>query len=129
MITLDTCSIIWNALSPEKLSEKARKAIRENEKNLIFCEISLWKIAMLMEKERLKVEVSYQKLIDLIFSAYDFELKGITPEIAKLAVSFPTEISQDPADRIIAATSILEKATLVTADKNLIKAKRVPTIW
>ena len=130
MITLDTCSIIWNALSPEKLSKKARKAIEENEKKgLVFCEISLWEIAMLIKKERLVVEVGYQELIDLMLSAHNFILTGIDPEIAKLSVSFSEKINQDPADRIIAATSIAKKAKLITADKNLLKSKEVPTIW
>ena len=130
MITLDTCSIVWNALNPKKLSRKARKAIKENEKEgLIFCEISLWEIAMLIKKERLTVEVSYSELIDLILSAHNFILVGISPEIARLSVSFSEKMNQDPADRIIAATSIVKKAKLLTADKNLLKSKELDTIW
>lgn len=56
-------------------------------------------------------------------------LKGITPEIADLSVNLPEEINQDPADRLISATSIVYKAPLVTADKNLLKSKRVKTVW
>ena len=45
------------------------------------------------------------------------------------AVLLGKEINNDPADRFIVATAILEKYPLVTADKNLIKAKIVTTIW
>jgi len=37
--------------------------------------------------------------------------------------------NKDPADRIIAATSIIENANLVTADNELRQSKKVATIW
>jgi PIN domain nuclease of toxin-antitoxin system len=57
MIVVDTHIIICNALKPELLSRKAEKAIAaaNNSDGIIFCEISLWEIAMLMHKERLRV--------------------------------------------------------------------------
>lgn len=53
MIVLDTHIIVWDALNPVKLSEKAKEAIyRANEEDgIIFCDISLWEIAMLKKKE------------------------------------------------------------------------------
>ncbi len=55
MIILDTCALIFDALSAERVTEKARKAIEEGdtERCLFCCEISLWEIAMLMQKKRL----------------------------------------------------------------------------
>jgi len=51
MIVLDTCSIIWDALSPKDLSRKAKLAINKHEeKGLIFCDISSWEISMLIKK-------------------------------------------------------------------------------
>ena len=38
-------------------------------------------------------------------------------------------IFKDPADRIIVATSIIENAKLVTADKKLRQSQKVATIW
>jgi len=60
MIVADTHVIIWDALEPDRLSPKARKAIREANKQegIIFCEISLWEIAMLMKKRRLFVDAN-----------------------------------------------------------------------
>jgi len=48
---------------------------------------------------------------------------------AKKATTLPNEINKDPADRIISATSVIKKAPLITADKNLQKAKSIKTIW
>ncbi len=131
MIVADTHVIIWNALKPEKLSEKAKNAIfRANQRNgIIFCEISLWEIAMLMEKQRIQVNSSYKEFIELLFEANNYILQGITPEIAELSAQFGSDVIKDPADRIIAATSVIRGTTLVTADRNLRKAKSINTIW
>ena len=127
MITLDTCSLVWLSLSPDRLSKNANKAIKNN--SLIISDISLWEIAMLTKSGRLIIDTSYSEYIELILSSFGIQVNPITPEIAKMSVEFDDSVNRDPADRIIAATSLVEDAPLVTADKNLIKAKIIKTIW
>ncbi|MBU1163747.1 MAG: type II toxin-antitoxin system VapC family toxin [Proteobacteria bacterium] len=131
MIVVDTHIIIWNALKPEMLSEKAEKAISaaNNSDGIIFCEISLWEIAMLMHKGRLSIDIEYLEFIKLILESNEYVFLGITPEIAALSTDLLSDNNKDPADRIIAATSIIENAKLVTADKKLRQSKKVATIW
>ena len=131
MIVLDTHVILWDALKPELIPNRARKAIqRANDTDaIIFCDISLWEIAMLMKRSKVDVDVKYKEFVLLLLASNKYLLQGITPEIADLAVNLPIEINRDPADRIICATSIISKADLVTADKNLLNAKAVQTIW
>jgi PIN domain nuclease of toxin-antitoxin system len=131
MIVLDTCAIIWNALSPELLSNKALKAIEEAEtsKGIIFCEVSFWEIAMLIKKGKLQPGVNFGVFISDVLKSQNYIVHGMSPEIAELSVNLPPEINNDPSDRIIAATSIVLKAPLVTADKNLRKSKVLKTIW
>ena len=59
MIIVDTHVIIWDALKPGLLSKKAKEAIAQanEEDGIIFCEISLWEIAMLVQKGRIRIEV------------------------------------------------------------------------
>ncbi|MCK5057013.1 MAG: type II toxin-antitoxin system VapC family toxin [Candidatus Aminicenantes bacterium] len=131
MIVLDTHVIIWDALTPGKLSKKAKEAIdlANKEGGIIFCDISLWEIAMLIKKERLKIEIGYQGFINLVLSANKYIVHRITPEIAELSVDLPGSINKDPADRIIAATSIVNNVPLVTIDENLIRSDMVNTLW
>jgi len=131
MIVVDTHIIIWNALKPEMLSGKAEKAISaaNNSDGIIFCEISLWEIAMLMHKERLSIDIEYTEFIQLILESNKYVFRGITPEIAWLSTNLFSDNNKDPADRIIAATSIIENANLVTADNELRQSKKVATIW
>ena len=131
MIVLDTCVIIWDALQPKMLSTSAQRAIAEanQQEGMICCEISLWEMSMLIRKRRLRIGTSIQQFLKLVLQANRTHLIGINSAIAELAVSLPPRVSQDPADRIIAATSIIKSAPLVTADKNLLAAPDVKTIW
>ena len=127
MITLDTCTLIWLSLSPDKLSENANIAISNNK--LIMSDISLWEIAMLMKSERLVIRTTYSEYVELLLQSFGIQVNPITPEIVKISVEFDKSVNRDPADRIISATSLVAEAPLVTADKNLIKVKMIDTIW
>ena len=131
MIVVDTHIIIWNALKPEMLSRKAERAISaaNDSDGIIFCEISLWEIAMLMHKGRLSMDIEYREFIQLILESNKYVLRGISPEIAWLSAGLFSNNNKDPADRIIAATSIIENANLVTADNELRQSKKVATVW
>lgn len=54
MILLDTCALIFDALTPERLTDGARKALNCGEAagTLACADISLWEIAMLASKGR-----------------------------------------------------------------------------
>jgi PIN domain nuclease of toxin-antitoxin system len=129
MIVLDTCAIIWDALDASQLSPKAKKAIRRHENDLIICDISIWEIAMLIKKKRLVVDLAASGFISLLLQARNLHIQAITPEIAELSVNLGPQFNNDPADRLIAATSILGNAPVITADRNLRDATGVETIW
>jgi PIN domain nuclease of toxin-antitoxin system len=129
MILLDTCAIIWDALDPGKLSPDAKNAIEFNEGELIICDISIWEISMLIKRERLVVNDTASGFLNLVLQSRNFFIQEITPEIAELSVNFASEINNDPADRLIVATSILANAPVVTADNNLRSATVLETIW
>ena len=129
MIVLDTCAIIWDALETSKLSPLATKAIKDAKNELIICDISFWEISMLIKRKRLEVENTASSFIKILLQSRSFHIQEITPEIAELSVNLEAEINNDPADRLIAATSILRNAPVVTADQNLRDATLLETIW
>jgi len=129
MIVLDTCTIIWDALETSKLSLLATKTIKHSRNELIICNISFWEISMLIKRKCLEVDDTASGFISLLLQSRNFHIQEITPEIAELSVNLGPEINNDQADRLIAATSILMNASIITADNNLREATLLETIW
>ena len=129
MILLDTCALIWDALEPDRLSEKARSAIAMNPDALAVYDITFWEVAMLVKKGRLEIDVPASTLLELALQARRIVVQDITPEIAVLSANLAGEIGSDPADRLIAASSILANAPVVTADRRMRESGVVETIW
>jgi len=131
MIVMDTCAILWDALEPKQLSAKAIKAIdnADNHNALLIADISIWEIAMLIKKGRVEIDTTAANFINLFLQSRNISVISISPEIAELSVNFEADINNDPADRIIAATSVIHNARLVTADKNLRATEMIDTLW
>lgn len=131
MIIMDTCAIIWDALDKNQLTKKALTAIQkaDDHNSLIISDISIWEISMLIKKGRIQINTTAANFLNLFLESRNILVVQISPEIAELSVSFGADVNNDPADRIIAATSIIYNAQLVTADNNLLKSKTIETIW
>ena len=84
---------------------------------------------MLIKRKRIEVDDTASGFITLLLQSRNYHIQEITPEIAGLSVNLGAEINNDPADRLIAATSILTNAPIITADKNLIESTLLETIW
>ena len=131
VILLDTCAIIWDALDQTKLTEKAKAAIAKADEHnaLIISDISIWEISMLIKRSRIEVATTAANFINLFLESRNISVVSISPEIAELSTNFGSEINNDPADRIITATSIIHNAQLITADLNLRQSELIDTIW
>jgi PIN domain nuclease of toxin-antitoxin system len=129
MIVLDTCALIFDALAPERLSAVAKAAIERGDTDgeLACSDISLWEVAMLARRGRIEVGTDIARFLHLSLAARSICVLPITPEIAALSASL--ELHGDPADRLIAATTVHHGATLITSDRRLRDAADVPTVW
>lgn len=130
MIVLDTHVLIFDALTPARLSARARKAIEAGfaGRDLVCSDISLWEIAMLIARGRLDPGMDALQFLDDVLAARQVRVMPITPEIAVLAQS-DQFAHDDPADRLIAATALFNRATLITSDANLRKLPNLITLW
>lgn len=130
MIVLDTNALVFDALTPARLSARARKAIdlAFTNRELACCDISLWEISMLVARGRLDPGMEARQFLDDLLAARRITVLPITPDIAVLSQS--TEFSHgDPADRLIAATAIWHRVPLVSSDSRLRKMKGLTTVW
>lgn len=131
VLILDTCALIFDALDPDRLSKKAMAAITQAEDagKLACCDISLWEIAMLVAKKRLYPGTNAQEFIQLVLAARKIIVIPITPEIVAKSAMPEFCPHGDPADRLIAATTIIHKAKLVTSDRKLATVAGLPIVW
>lgn len=85
---------------------------------------------MLVEKGRLNLPKTIQPAdyIQTIIDAMQLSVIPISPQIAQMA-QHPDFIHGDPADRLIAATSLAFNATLISADQKLQQVKGLKWVW
>lgn len=131
MILLDTATIVYDALDISKLSSKAMEKIKEADlaKELIISDISIFEISSLIQNKQILMNESPANFIQLYLDYRHIDVIPIRAEIAELAVSFDQSMNFDSFDKIIAASSIILGATLITDDKNLLKNTLVQTLW
>ncbi len=131
-IICDTHVLIFWQDAPDRLSLKSKRAFNraKREQNLYCCDISFCEIAMLFDRGRLnnQLGVSTEQYIDDLISALRLNVLSITPKIAQLSQSRLIS-HKDPADRLIAASAIVRKMPLISADKNLQNVPDLKVIW
>jgi len=131
MIVLDTHAWIWFTSKPEALSKKAQKALEAavKEKNVLVSSISVWEVALLVNKKRLKLSMDVTDWIAKSESLPFIQFIPVSNSIAVKSVNLPQPLHSDPADRIIIATALSLGAPLVTKDKKISAYAHVKTIW
>ena len=117
MLNLDTHMLV--ALMTGDVSQ-AEMACAVNQP-LAISDIVLWELAMLVQRGRLTMDLESPQ-----FRAWLRQLSvfPISLEIARQSTQL--DFSSDPADEIIAATSLVEKIPLLTRDRRIRKSRLVP---
>ena len=128
MIVLDTHAFLWWADESERLSARARHAIEQADA-LGVCAISCWEIAMLVEKERLRLDRDVLEFLRQALALPRVEFLALTPEIAVEAARLVSSSLADPADRMIAATALETGSAVVSKDARLRGVAGLKTIW
>ena len=128
MIILDTHAWIWFVSDPARLGRKAARAVR-SARALGVAAISCWEVATLVEKGRIRLDRSPLDWIEGALALPRIELFPLTPAVAVRAAQLGPTFPGDPADRLIAATALVQSAPLVTKDERLRDAAVLPTVW
>jgi PIN domain nuclease of toxin-antitoxin system len=89
--------------------------------------MTLLEIAVIESKHRIQLSASLETFLHEVESR--FVVLPITGRICVQAMGLPVAYPKDPADRIIAATALVEGISLVTADADIRKSKALRTIW
>jgi PIN domain nuclease of toxin-antitoxin system len=130
VILVDTHVVVWLAFDREQISTRAKAAIddaRRNADGLAICDITLLELATLASKGRIRLDVSLESFLQEVESR--FVVLPIGGRACVRAMGLPANYPNDPADRIIGATALVEGLSLLTADRAIRRARAVHTIW
>lgn len=117
MLNLDTHIVI----------DSLRGNLTEREKRLLathpwsICPIVLWEISKLSQLKRIEFDLDDKELLA------DLSKMRVWPVDVEIGRAIKNlDFKSDPADELIAATSIVHRIPLLTRDKKILKSKIVP---
>ena len=128
MTVLDTHAWIWWVSDPTRLGKSARREI-EHARAIGILSICCLEVSVLAARGRVRLDRPTLEWIHDTLALPHVELLPITPAVAVKAAELPAAFPGDPADRLIAATAVLESAALVTKDDRIRGCPGVRTVW
>jgi PIN domain nuclease of toxin-antitoxin system len=120
---LDTHAWVWLIQDSPKLSEDTYSllATLQARRCLFVSVFSVWEIALLVRRGKLKLQQPVQEWVDASMTDGGIQILPLTPQISIESVNLPGEMHRDPADRILVATCRVHELTLLTHDKPLLQ--------
>jgi PIN domain nuclease of toxin-antitoxin system len=120
LIVLDSHVLLWSQFQQNKLGKKTLALIerRWHQGEVVVPTIAFWEIGMLEDRGRFRLKIPIAEWRQQLLNAGLKEI-ALNGEIALRALDF-AQLPADPADRFIAATALVNHATLLTADDQLL---------
>ena len=124
---LDTHAVLWIVESSPRLSPKIR-ALAKTHRSDAFAVAAISLLEIARKAHTGEIDLAPDPAVWLEDLSHRFQILPLTPAIAWHAVELEWE-HKDPADRLICATAIAHKLTLVTQDKEITRWRGVPVLW
>lgn len=128
MILLDTCALLWLVDKQENLSPVAKQKIKQHAPHIYVSSISSLEIALKYKKKLLKLPAVPEKWFSEVLKLHGIIEIPIDHCIATTSAGLPDH-HNDPFDRLIIATAITNKLSIITCDKHIACYKEVKIIW
>ena len=117
MLNLDTHVLIY-ALAGQ-LTARERRLLEADSWSISA--ISIWEIAKMVQLGRIEVDLDGPELSRLLSRVHTWP---ITLDICRAIRDL--DVRGDPADEIIAATSVVHRVGLLTRDRQMRRSRRIP---
>lgn len=131
MILLDTQAAAWLVTRPQRLSRSAARAIRKHaaRREVAVASVTLMELAQLLACGEIRPSGTPREWLRDFVAETGILVRDVTVDVAAVAAFLPPGFPADPFDRLIAATAIVERMSLVTADARIRGSRVVTTIW
>ncbi len=124
---LDTCSFLWVALKPEKLSSKFLECFKNPAHTIFLSSVTVWEIGIKCSIGKLRLP-----MLPSQFVSEERKNHHITQLELNEADTFHLEtlpfIHRDPFDRMLVCQAIERSLTILTPDP-LIRQYPIRTLW
>ncbi len=128
---LDTHTLLWNLVSPKKLSIPVKKIISNPKLNLFISTVSLWEISLKYRIGKLELNGKNPEEIPGAIKSLGFYILGLDEDAAATFYKFPVSKNKDPFDLMLAHQAITYNYILVTNDPGFTDYKNygLKTVW
>jgi PIN domain nuclease of toxin-antitoxin system len=126
-LLLDTCTLLWLAGEPDQLSEPAREALDDDERQITLSEASVWEICLKWESEKLTLPAPPRVWIEAQVQAWALDTLPVSRSQMFRSTELP-RLHRDPFDRLLVAQALDLGLTLVTPDRHIARYP-VAVIW
>lgn len=121
-LLIDTHIALWLDSGDERLGKTSRRTIEaawETGGRLFFSAVSVWEIAVLVDKGFIELDLAVAGWVDRFVGRPGMEVVSLDHKAAALAYSLGDLDHRDPADRLLIATAIGLGCPLVTHDDRI----------
>jgi PIN domain nuclease of toxin-antitoxin system len=126
MIVLDTATLLFWTLDPDKLTLQASQVIEQADRILVSS-ISIWEIALKVKRGRLIIPLPIHEYVARLQQLARLEILAVDVQTWLDNLELPWE-HRNPADRTIVALAVRFSCPLVSSDREM--AGFYPkTIW
>jgi PIN domain nuclease of toxin-antitoxin system len=127
---LDTHAWVWWIEGDRRLQRRVRETLDRlpREGRPYLSAISLWEVAMLVERGRVAFSVSLSEWLGAAAHPRTIRIVPISPDIAAQTAALPVSFHRDPADRLIVASCRVLGLPLLTRDARILRSRLV-TRW
>ena len=114
-LLLDTCTFLWLAADPKRISAVARNALDDERNTLFLSDVSVWEIVLKHRAGKLPLPQAPREWVPAQSAFFQLRRAAIEREAIFLTADLPAS-HRDPFDRLLAAQARSLAMSVVTPD-------------